>query len=66
MVYSGSTYTILDIDLFHSFPESVKSRFVDCSISLRCASGELLKAFGEVPLHLQLNGKIYEMCVTRL
>ena len=63
LVDSGSTYTIVDIDLFHSFPESVRSKLVDCSVSLRSASGELLQVFGEVPLHLQLDGKIYEMCV---
>ena len=41
LVDSGSTYTIVDVELFHSFPCSVQSRLVDCNVSLRSASGEV-------------------------
>ena len=63
LVDSGSTYTIVDIELFRTFPESVQSKLVNCNVSLRSASGELLRVFGEVSLGLELDGKVYEMCV---
>ena len=44
-------------------PDVVKSRLVDCDVSLRSASGELLKVFGEVTLSLELGGRVFETCV---
>ena len=63
LVDSGSTYTIVDVELFRSFPRSVQSRLVDCNVLLRSANGELLQVFGEVILGLELDGKVYDMSV---
>ena len=63
LVNSGSTYTIVDMESFQGLPDCVKSRLVECDVSIRSASGELLKVFGEITLSLELGSKVFETCV---
>ena len=54
LVDSGSTYTIMDFELFNQIPEENKPELEYCDLVLRSANGELLKVHGQVELTLEI------------
>lgn len=60
LIDSGSTYTIVDIDLFKMIPAAVRPQLETSNLVLRSASGEMLKIHGETTLTLEIGSKLFD------
>ena len=61
LIDTGSTYTILDIRFFRDIESKIDNPLTSANVSLRGASGNLLKVFGQVVVTLNIGGRSFEM-----
>ena len=59
LVDTGSTFTIVDIDLFNSIPEKVRPKLEHIDLKLRSANGALMNVFGESKLKLKIGNQYF-------
>ena len=59
LIDSGSTYTIIDNDIFESIPVEIRPQLEETNLRLRSANGELLKVHGKTVLNLHIGNKVF-------
>jgi hypothetical protein len=63
LIDTGSTYTILDVELYNRLPENSKPILRECNLVLRGASREKLRVHGEIILPLEFGGKTFKTSI---
>ena len=63
LIDSGSTYTIIDVDLYNMIPEQQKSPLRDVQLKLRSANGEILKVHGETVINITVGNVVFRQPV---
>lgn len=63
LVDSGSTYTIMDYDLYMSIPEAERPELQKIQLVLRSATGDKLQIHGHVAMHITLGEHTYKSMV---
>ena len=60
LIDSGSTYTIIDEELYEGLPENVKTPLEPLEMVLRSANGEILKVLGQTNMQLEIGNQTFQ------